>query len=48
LRPEIAGVIRAVYDPVLPGVARDPAHALRVAARAFMPGVPGESLPRPS
>ncbi|MCZ8333704.1 MAG: hypothetical protein O9328_05540 [Rhodobacteraceae bacterium] len=33
LRPEIAGVIRAVYDPVLPGVAQDPAHALRVAAR---------------
>lgn len=33
LRPEIAGVIRAVYDPVLPGVAQDPAHALRVTAR---------------
>ena len=33
LRPEIAGVIRAVYDPVLPGVAQDSAHALRVAAR---------------
>lgn len=33
LRPEIAGVIRAVYDPVLPGVAQDGAHALRVAAR---------------
>ena len=33
LRPEIAGVIRAAYDPVLPGVAQDPAHALRVAAR---------------
>lgn len=33
LRPEIAGVIRAVYDPVLPGVAQDAAHALRVAAR---------------
>jgi hypothetical protein len=33
LRPEIAGVIRAAYDPVLPGVARDPSHALRVAAR---------------
>ncbi len=33
LRPEIAGVIRAAYDPVLPDVARDPAHALRLAAR---------------
>ena len=33
LRPEIAGVIRAAYDPVLPGVAQDAAHALRVAAR---------------
>ena len=33
LRPEIAGVIRAAYDPVLPGVARDASHALRLAAR---------------
>lgn len=33
LRPEIAGVIRAAYDPVLPGVARDASHALRVSAR---------------
>lgn len=33
LRPEIAGVIRAVYDPVMPAVARDPSHALRLAAR---------------
>lgn len=33
LRPEIAGVIRAAYDPVLPAVATDPAHALRIAAR---------------
>ncbi len=33
LRPEIAGVIRAVYDPVLPAMSRDPSHALRVAAR---------------
>ena len=37
LRPEIAGVIRAAYDPVLPGVARDPSHALRVAARMAAP-----------
>lgn len=33
LRTEIAGVIRAAYDPVLPGVARDASHALRVSAR---------------
>lgn len=34
LRPEIAGVIRAAYDRVMPGVARDPSHAYRLAARA--------------
>lgn len=33
LRPEIAGVIRAAYDPVLPPVAKDKSHALRLAAR---------------
>lgn len=33
LRPDIAGVIRAGYDRVMPAVARDPAHALRLAAR---------------
>lgn len=33
LRPEIAGLIRAAYDPVMPAVARDAAHALRLAAR---------------
>ena len=33
LRPDIAGVIRAAYDAVMPRVARDPAHALRLAAR---------------
>lgn len=33
LRPDIAGVIRAAYDPVLPAVAVDPAHALRISAR---------------
>jgi hypothetical protein len=33
LRPEIADVIRAAYDPVLPVAAEDPAHALRMAAR---------------
>lgn len=33
LRPEIAGVIRAAYDRILPPVARDASHALRLAAR---------------
>lgn len=33
LRPEIAGLIRAAYDPALPAVARDPSHALRLSAR---------------
>jgi hypothetical protein len=33
LRPEIGAVIRAGYDPVMPTVARDPSHALRLAAR---------------
>jgi len=33
LKPQIAGVIRAAYDPVLPAAATDPAHALRVSAR---------------
>lgn len=33
LRPDIAGLIRAAYDPVMPVVAGDPSHALRLAAR---------------
>ena len=33
LRPEIGALIRAGYDPVLPGVAQDPSHALRLSAR---------------
>ncbi len=33
LRPEIAGLIRAAYDPVMPAVADDPSHALRLSAR---------------
>ena len=37
LRPEIADVVRAAYDPVLPAAAMDASHALRLAAR----------LPRP-
>ena len=33
LRPDLAALIRAAYDPVLPAVARDSSHALRLAAR---------------
>lgn len=34
LRPKVAAVIRAAYDPVLPGAATDVSHALRLYARA--------------
>lgn len=34
LRPEIASVIEASYDPVMPQVAQNPSHALRLFARA--------------
>ena len=37
LRPDIAGVIRAVYDPVMPAVAQDASHAMRLAARIEVP-----------
>ena len=37
LRPDIAGVIRAAYDPVLPAMARDVSHALRLSARVTHP-----------
>ncbi len=33
LRPDIAEVIRAAYDPVMPAVAEDSSHALRLTAR---------------
>ncbi|MEP3442928.1 MAG: hypothetical protein ABJN72_15730 [Sulfitobacter sp.] len=33
LRPEVAGLIRAAYDPVLPAAAGDASHALRLYAR---------------
>lgn len=33
LKPEIADVIRAAYDPVMPLAATDPSHALRLQAR---------------
>ncbi len=33
LRPDVADLIRAAYDPVMPDVAEDASHALRLAAR---------------
>lgn len=33
LKPEVADIIRASYDPLLPAVARDNAHSYRVFAR---------------
>lgn len=45
LRPEVAGLIRAAYDPVLPAAARDPAHALRLSARLALPGPPDPATP---
>ncbi|MBV7410239.1 hypothetical protein [Maritimibacter sp. DP1N21-5] len=36
LRPEIAAVIRAAYDPVMPAAARDVSHAHRLAARVAL------------
>ena len=37
LRPEIGALIRAAYDPVMPGFADDTSHALRLAARLAAP-----------
>jgi len=33
LRPDISAVVRAAYDPVMPAVAQDASHALRLVAR---------------
>ncbi|MGR3461830.1 MAG: hypothetical protein ACU0C8_08705 [Roseovarius sp.] len=33
LRPDIGALVRAAYDPVLPAMSGEPAHALRLAAR---------------
>ena len=41
LRPEITAVIRAGYDKVMPAVARDASHALRLAARVSRDGLAG-------
>ncbi|MEY1554719.1 hypothetical protein AB3Y40_03705 [Yoonia sp. R2331] len=40
LRPDVADVVRAAYDPVMPAVARDASHALRVAARLTLQSKP--------
>ncbi len=37
LRPDIAELIRAAYDPVLPGAAQDASHVLRLFARMQSP-----------
>lgn len=37
LRPDIGALIRAAYDPVLPAVANDQSHALRLYARVGRP-----------
>ncbi|MFG5383833.1 hypothetical protein ACEWPN_21965, partial [Yoonia sp. R2-816] len=37
LRPEIADVIRAAYDQVMPAMDRDASHALRLQARITRP-----------
>jgi hypothetical protein len=36
LRPEIAAVLWAAYDPIMPARADDPSHALRLHARIPM------------
>jgi hypothetical protein len=37
LRPDMAVLLRAAYDPVMPGAAQDASHALRLAARIEAP-----------
>lgn len=37
LRPDIASLLRAAYDPVLPAAAQDASHALRLFARLERP-----------
>jgi hypothetical protein len=33
MRPDIAALLRAAYDPVMPVATQDPSHALRLSAR---------------
>jgi hypothetical protein len=37
LRPDVAELLRAAYDPVLPLAAQDASHALRLFARLSKP-----------
>jgi hypothetical protein len=37
LRPDVAELLRAAYDPVLPPAAQDASHALRLFARLSKP-----------
>lgn len=43
LRPEIAALIKAAYDPILPPCADDPSHALRLFARMQVAVPDGET-----
>lgn len=45
LRPDLAALIRAAYDPALPAMSRDPALAYRLAARMGGTGQGGLSAP---
>ena len=38
LRPDVAEILRAAYDPMMPDVAEDASHALRLAARMSATG----------
>lgn len=44
LRPEVAALIKAAYDPILPSAAEDASHALRLFARMLAPPSQGETL----
>lgn len=46
LRPEVAAVIRAAYDPVMPSAASGASHALRLAARVAAGSAASQALPR--
>lgn len=41
--PELAGLLRAAYDPVMPAAAHDPSHALRLSARALRETTRGQA-----
>lgn len=47
LHPDIAALIRAAYDPVLPDATDDPAHAWRLAARLAVAAGPSQAPQEP-